>query len=80
LGVALASLTQSRSEGAPPPPPETLQEAHTQLRITTSGVDVDAASAFLFNVERLVQCVLLAAATSPDGTYLTAPPPSNPLR
>jgi len=80
LGVALASLTQSRSDGALPPPPETLQEAHAQLRITTSGVDVDAASAFLFNVERLVQCVLLAAATSPDCTYLTAPPPSNPQR
>ena len=75
LGVALANLFSVQSEATAPP--KSLKEAHQQLAATSSGVGVDATSAFLFNVERLVQCVLLAAATSPDCTYLTAPPPSS---
>jgi len=55
--------------------PKTLKEAHERLATAPSGMDVDAASAFLFNVERLVQCALLAAATCPECTYLTAPLP-----
>ena len=73
LSVALVNL--ERSDAMSAPLPETLAEALAQLDTTEGGVDVDAASAILFNVERLVQCVLLVAATSPECESLVIPPP-----
>ena len=57
--------------------PKTLQQARSALAQSAAGrsAHVDAANAFLFNVERLVQCILLVAGHDDSCRSLDAPPP-----
>ena len=74
VGVALVSMPRARLVArADPVPPTTLRGALRASEADSS--DVDAASAFLFNVERLVQCVFLVAGLSSNCATLNAPPP-----
>lgn len=61
--------------------PRTLHEATQAAAVaaTAHGLGVDAAAAFLFNVERLVQCALVAAGGKvPPPVLLAKPPPFRP--
>ena len=78
LGVALVNMEHSAVAKAAAP--ETLKDAIRMASENAGGVSVDAANAILFNVERLVQCALLAVATCPECRSLVVPPPDKANR